>query len=811
MKLYKDKILLLFGLGSGLFSLIVYFLTKAPTLSFWDCGEFIACSDILGIPHPPGYPLFTLIGRFVILLPLPFDSAVKVNLVSVVSSAFTVFVAYWLIIRLVIGFEKQLTSIWQKLALGVGAFTGSLVMGFASTIWDNAIEAECYGLAMMLMLILAYLLLLWSNKIGRPGAGKLMVAISYLAFLSVGIHLTTFMVMPLFIAYIMIKDRKMLTDWRFWLVWLVLLMITAQMDIFLYGTAILFVFLLFWVASTRHVQYMTRLVFAIVLAAIVGYSTHLYLPIRADEKPAINENNPDNWDRFRSLLERKQYGQESMITRMFDRRATWGHQFGDYPHMGFWGFFKEQYSLPYVAFIYFALGIWGIYEAIRRNKVNGLWLLALFLVSTLGLILYLNFSDGTRGAILEVRNRDYFYTPGFMFFAILLGVGLSGLLLDLAEWIKDRPERKYLMTAALIVSILLPIHTLQANYFNHDRSRNYIPWDYAYNILSSVDENGIVFTNGDNDTFPLWYIQEVEHFRTDIRVVNLSLLNTPWYIHQLKDQMNVPISKTYDQIENLRPRWDAAKNKIWRVQDEMVSNIIRTNNWEQPIFFAVTVSDDNKLGLENNMIMQGMAYKIVPTEGTNRIDPDLMWKDYMEVFKFRGLADSTIYKSENDTRLVANYISGFLQLADTLRKSNDFDKAIQATQRSIEIFPDEWRHRAYLASLYAETNRMDDLEHIISEVKNPEDVNKIYLSAAQEALYNGEDYTASQLLLRALDADPKSMTVFNNLIFIEDKLGNTQITDSLIETWRNRFADDTEIQSNLDNIQKALESRRKQK
>lgn len=809
MKLYKDKILLLFGLGAGLFSLIVYFLTKAPTLSFWDCGEFIACSKILGVPHPPGYPLYTLIGRFAILMPLPFNDAVKVNLVSVVSSAFTVFVAYWLIIRLVIGFDKQLTSIWQKLALGVGGFVGSLVMGFSSTIWDNAIEAECYGLAMMLMLIIGYLLLLWSNEIGKPGAGKLMVGISYLAFLSVGIHLTTFLVIPVFIAYIVIKDKKMLMDWRFWLTWIVLMMITAQMDIFLYGTAILFIILLLYVVFSRNLQYMTKLAFWIVLAAIMGYSTHLYLPIRADEKPAINENNPDNWERFRSLLERKQYGQESMVTRMFDRRATWAHQFGGYPHMGFWGFFKDQYSLPWAAFIYFAIGIWGIYEAIRRNKINGLWLLTLFIVSTLGLILYLNFSDGTRGAILEVRDRDYFYTPGFLFFAILFGVGLSGLLLDLAEWIKDRPERKYLMTAALIVSVLLPIHTLRANYFDHDRSRNYIPWDYAYNILSSIDEIGLVFTNGDNDTFPLWYIQEVEGFRTDVRVVNLSLLNTPWYIHQLKDQMNVPISYTYDQIENLRPRWDAAKQRVWRVQDDMVSDILRTNKWQQPIFFAVTVSDDNKLGLEDNMIMEGMGYRIVPTKGTNRVDPDKMLKYYMDVFQFRGLDDSTVFKSENDNRLVANYVSGFLQLADTLRNLGNYDKAIEVAEKSIGIFPNEWRHRAYLAALYAEANRIDDIDAVTEGVKS-EDVIKIYLNAAQEAIYRGENIEAKELLRKALEIDPKSMTVFSNLIFVEDKLGNAQTIDSLMEIWRNRYADDKDILDNLDKIGKALESRRKQ-
>jgi len=803
MKLYKDKILQLFGLGAGLFSLIIYYLTKAPTLSFWDCGEFIACSKILGVPHPPGYPLFTLIGRFSILLPLPFNDAVKVNLISVVSSAAAVYVAYWLIMRFVIGFEKEIGNIWQKLAVAVGAFSGSLIIGFSATFWDNAIEAECYGLAMMLMLILCYLLLMWANKIGKPGSGKLMIAICYLSFLSIGIHLTTFLIVPLFVFYMAIKDRKLLVDWRFWLVWLVLLMVIGQLDIFLYGTAIILLVTVIILFTSHRPSYMTKLVLALALATTIGYSTHLYLPMRAAEKPEINENNPDNWDRFASLLERKQYGQESMITRMFDRRGSWANQFGDYPHMGFWGYFKEQYSENWAAFLFFAIGIWGIYEAYRRNKIDGLWLLSLFLASSLGLILYLNFSDGTRGAILEVRDRDYFFTPGFMFFGLLFGVGLTGILRDLADWIKGRPERQYLFIAALVLGFLMPLHTLKANYFTHDRSRNYIPWDYAYNILSSIDENGIVFTNGDNDTFPLWYIQEVENFRKDVRVVNLSLLNTPWYIHQLKDQMRVPISYTYDQIEGLRPMWDPVKERVWKVQDELVSDIIKTNKWQTPIFFAVTVSDDNKLKLNDNMIMEGMGYRIVPEQGKNRVDPDKMWHFYMEEFKFRGLEDLSVYKNENDTRLIANYVSGFLQLADTLKRVDKMEEAIEVVEKSIRIFPNEWRHRAYLTSLYAQEGDIDKIDDVIKEVESDKIVS-VLTSAAQEAHLNKNFKESIELLKMALRYEPNSVMAFNNLLYLESQLGHTEAVDSLAKAWRDQHAGDAAALAKLDNLLNVL-------
>ncbi len=809
MKLYKDKIIMPFGLAAGLFSLIIYFITKAPTLSFWDCGEFIACSKILGISHPPGYPLYTLIGKFFIMLPLPYNDAIKVNLVSVISSAAAVYAAYWLIVRLVAGFENEITDIWKKLALAVGGFAGSMVMAFSSTFWDNAIEAECYGLAMMLMLTLCYLLLMWSCRIGKPGAGRLLVAISYLAFLSIGIHLTTFVIMPIFVLYMAVKDRSLMKDWRFWLVWIILLMITSELDIFLYGMAIVFIISAILLITSRRSSYMLKWIFALTAAAIIGYSTHLYLPMRAVHKPAINENNPDNWDRFKSLLERKQYGEESMITRMFSRRGTWANQFGSHPHMGFWGYFQIQYSEKWAAFLFFAVGLWGIYEAIRREKINGLWLLALFLASSIGLILYLNFSDGTRGAILEVRNRDYFFTPGFVFFGVLIGVGISGILSDLAGWIKNRPERKYLLVAAMVIAILMPFHTLKANYFTHDRSRNYIPWDYAYNILNSVDGNGIVFTNGDNDTFPLWCLQEVDGIRSDVKVVNLSLLNTSWYIHQLQEQMNVPINLTYDQIERLRPMWDPVKERVWKVQDEMVRHIITANKWKIPIFFAVTVSQGNKLGLDDNMIMQGMAYRMVPDKGKNRVDPEKMWNTYMEEFRYNGLDDPTVFKNENDNRLVANYVSGFLQLADTLRKLGDYDKSIGIVQKSIDIFPNEWRHRAYLSGLFAEAGQIDKIDDVI-EGMAPSEIARIYLSAAQEFLMDEKWEDGGSLLRKALQYEPRSMTAFNNLMVVENRLGNYEAIDSLAQGWRNLHSDDPSALANLDNLLRVIEGQRQE-
>ncbi len=738
----------------------------AATLSFWDCGEFIAAANILGNPHPPGTPFFVIIGRFFITLEMFESIAQRTNIISVVSSSLTALVAYMLIVRVCrrLPFAATSSPLLGRIGIKIGAFSSSLIMAFSSTFWFNAVETEVYGLSMLVMMLTIYLAVKWADEKEVGGSDRLLIFITYLLFMSIGIHLTGFLIVPALVLFFAFVDREKLKDPLYWITWAILFSVAVPFYFIISmiipwvhdNSYLVWVFLMFaGLIFTGIVAYKNRsfstsgkrpnygLAFTLFLVAILGYSNHAYIPIRAVQDPIINENDPSTLAKVVSFLERKQYGQESMITRMFYRRGQLSNQFGRHENMGFGGYFWEQYASGFAGgllrYLLFGLGIWGIvwgaYFILKRQQFHpAILLFAIFILGSVMLVLYINFSDGTRpdpsnrGSLiqLEVRERDYFFTPGFIMFAVIIGTGMSSLLYLLGSGMKfekagGKLTRYGLFGAVSLLFLLLPLNTIFAHYQGHDRSKDYVPVDYAYNILQSCEPDAILFTNGDNDTFPLWYLQEVEQVRKDVRVVNLSLLNTDWYILQLKHQMDIKLALEDDQISwipadrrgsiiyyrpekkfydlrrrtmrFLTPEPDPLTGRFMRVQDQMIEQILISNR-DVPVYFSGSVPMSNRWTVNESLIRHGIVLRFDPDTTKARYDIAISDSLLKDVYHYRGLKDLDAFKDDNNVGLTTTFPERFCELAGRQRTAGDTTGALETLWEATEIVP--YYHQIYL-------------------------------------------------------------------------------------------------------------------
>lgn len=398
---------------------------------------------------------------------------------------------------------------------------------------------------------------------------------------------------------------------------------------------------------------------------------------------------------------------------------------------------NRYFALP------FLLGLFGAIYHFKRDWKRAFSVFVLFFVTGLGIILYLNQTP------LQPRERDYSYVASFFAFSLWIGIGATGILQILLEALQDGKERATSMITSTLIGtgglifLAVPLWMTIENYDDHDRSGRYVAPEYAYNMLMSVEEDAILVTNGDNDTFPLWYLQEVEGQRQDVRVVNISLLNTSWYIKQLKNQASrdsepLPISMSNEDIENMeikpwRPqevelpvdlsgmiensevpialddtsiiespmKWMlegrpySDQFNLMYVADQALLDILHTNarqGWKRPFYFAVTVSSDGFLDLNNYFQLEGQAFRVVPIkhdeEQLGRVVPSIT-PNRLRQFKFTNLNNPDVYYDENIRRMVDNYRNIFVNTVQTLVREGQLEEAREIMNILTENIPFE--------------------------------------------------------------------------------------------------------------------------
>lgn len=766
-------------------ALVTYTLTVEPTMSFWDCGEYIATAAKLEVGHPPGAPLFQMIGAFFAMFAIDKEHiALMVNMTSVVSSAFTILFLFWsssMILKKIIGSYNEINKDNSIVILG-SSLVGALAYTFSDSFWFNAVEAEVYAMASLLIALLLWLGLRWEQEMNTPRGDRWLLIISLVIGLSFGVHFMALLTIPAIGFLYFFKNYKTVTVKNFIIANVVVISILlfifkmllpltmaffGKTEIFMvnemglpfnsgtiFVTLLLIVFFYFGLSYTKQkglVFYNT--IILCTLFILIGFSTWMMLPIRANANTVINENKPSDAAEVLAYYNREQYGvnplfygpqytetfagldkdrpyldkapnyerdyttgkyaitnnfknaeqnsddnQKSFLPRLWSPEhvenyinftsppefkinydypfeedlAKYGidanqlteeeynkaiaqlkgeiekvvtefrqayaqkqidnegyvaflKNYGDYLiiekpttvdnfsfmieyQFGYmywrylmWNFVGRQNDvqgrydnlngnwisgIPFMDslhlgsqdnlpsdvlnnkgrnvyfFLPFILGLIGLMYHASKDRKSFYVLLSLFLFTGIALKIYLNERP------FEPRERDYALVGSFYVFAIWIGFGVYSLYESAKNYLAPKIAGPILIAGSLLAA---PVLMGFQNWDDHDRSDRYTAVAMAKSYLSSCDKNAILFTIGDNDTFPLWYAQEIEKFRTDVKIVNTSLFMTDWYIDQMKmksyESDPLPISFKHNEyvgdkldyvahIPKIETRWD---------------------------------------------------------------------------------------------------------------------------------------------------------------------------------------------------------------------------------------------------------------
>ncbi|MBS7785908.1 DUF2723 domain-containing protein [Flavobacterium sp. CYK-55] len=801
-------------------ALITYSLTVEPTMSFWDCGEYIATAAKLEVGHPPGAPLFQMMGAFFAMFATDAQHvALMVNMLSVFSSAFTILFMFWsstMILKKIITAGTEPEEITQNNAIVIlgSSFVGALAFTFSDSFWFNAVEAEVYAMAMLLIALLLWLALRWEQDMFTPRGNKWILVISLIIGLSFGVHFMALLAIPSIGFLYYFKHYKTITMKNFIManvvvvaillfIFKLLLPLTmaffGKTEIYMVnnlglpfnsGTifvALLFIaFFYFGLRYTRQKGFIFyNTIILCILFILIGFSTWMMLPIRANANTVINENKPSDAAEVLAYYNREQYGvnplfygpqytdtfagldeetpyldkapnyerdyktgkyvitnnyknaeqnsddrQKAILPRLWStehienyinftrepefkikseyseekelvdviaefRKAyadkqidtegyiTFLKSYGEYleiekpstvDNLSFmfeyqfgymywrylmWNFvgrqndnqgkydqldgnwlsgitpidqmhLGSQANLPddqlnnkgrnLYYFLPFILGLAGLLFHAKKDLKSFYVLMALFLFTGIALKIYLNERP------FEPRERDYALVGSFFVFAIWVGFGVYALYESARKYLQPKLAGPICIGLSLLVA---PILMASQNWDDHDRSNKYTAIAMAKNYLNSCEPNAILFTIGDNDTFPLWYAQEIEGIRTDIKIVNTSLFMTDWYIDQMKMKTyksdGLPISFTHDQyvgdkldyaVHNAKTeaRWNL-KDLLHFIASDDSRTLIEMDNGQKIHFYPtnkVRIPIDKNNIIANKVVNPAQYDSIVP-------------------------------------------------------------------------------------------------------------------------------------------------------------------------------------------------------
>ena len=737
---------------------VVYGLTVEPTASLWDCPEFIACGYKLEIGHPPGAPFFMLVANlFSQFAGHPSQVALMVNLLSALLSAGCIFFLFLTITHLA---GKMICPTGDSLAVSnvitieTCGVVGALAYTFSDTFWFSAVEAEVYAFSSFLTALMFWLILKWEEKT----EDRWIILIAYITGLSIGVHLLCLLCLPAmsFVVYFRIAKRitlrGLLTTFVVGGLLVAVILYGIIPGVVKIGIYVVLLAVALVIAYYKVRRRLVKLSIACLLMILAGYSSYGVIFIRANACPPMCENEPKTVAKLGSYLNREQYGETPLFPRIYSPRHAKAYEdwmgsikykdgtptkaenlrfflsyqvnfmywryflwnfvgrqnniqgYGEVEH-GNWitGFrwiddwllgcdtsklpsdLKENkgrnvfYGLPLLLGL---LGILWQWRGGREGRQQLLIVTLLFVMTGLAIVVYLNQTP------LQPRERDYAYAGSFYAFAIWIGLGAATLR-------KLAP-----------LCLLIPLQMATQTWDDHDRSGRYTCRDFGHNYLMSLQDEGkpVIFTNGDNDTFPLWYNQEVEGVRTDARDCNLEYLQTDWYIDQMKrpayDSPALPISWRHEDYEEGKMEYMpvdtdsitiggmtiSLKGKQYLLKNELMVLEMLSNAAGRPFYVSISLGD-NLSFLRDHLVLEGLAYRISPTAKEQGVDVERLYDNVMHRFRYGGFSTEGIYVDEDVKHLANTHQLVMGVLIDSLLRQGDAKRALAVCRKWQQEMP----------------------------------------------------------------------------------------------------------------------------
>ncbi len=579
---------------AALIVLVLYAATLAPSTAMWDTSEYISAAKGLGIPHPPGNPLFVLIAYLFGTLPLSSDFAVRINLLAAVSSAASA--GLWFLIAYDTT-SRLFAERWARLtAAGVCALVGAT----SFTVWNQSVVNEkVYTVSLLQLTIVIWLTTRWMRQPKGAAADRMLIVLAYLLALGYTIHPAGYLAAPsIGVVVLMLAPKTIMRP---------------------------------------------RLIVQAAAVTLFGLSLFAFEPIRSANHPELNEGEPTacetgfavkctlsavTLERLRAQIDREQYGKPELSTR----QASFGAQLGMWWQYFTWQWFRDpggehplaQFALAILALV---LAVVGARAQLKVDRAGFALFATLLATLTVALVFYLNFKYGyTQSPELgssvprEVRDRDYFFLWSFSCLGVWCGLGIAQCWRAVAAALR-RPNALRLAMPVLMIA-LIPV---ALNAHAASRAGQTFTRDFADDLLDSVAPNGVLITSGDNDTFPLWYAQQVQGHRTDVTVIVASYLSTDWLPWQLMRKgipiaasraeanaipqaINLPAPQLFESgsIRATIPPGYLTREQLFILQ--MIGNVMPTH----PIYFSSPMYP-RALGLEQYLLTEGLAVRLMPS------------------------------------------------------------------------------------------------------------------------------------------------------------------------------------------------------